>query len=713
MEASKRKRQASNMEVQEEENDSSLSPKAKKSPSLQLLEGTEDSVVILDAGAQYGKIIDRRVRELFVNSEFLPLSTPASIIEVKKFKAVLISGGPSSVYSEDAPEFDRQIFHLDIPVLGICYGMQLMNKLFGGKVGQKSIREDGQHSIEVTNTSPLFHGLAKEELVLLTHGDSVECDEVAEDFEVIAKSGSLVAAISHCSKPLYGVQFHPEVDLTKNGLTMLRNFLYNISNCSPSFTIKSRELQCIEYIKEKIGDAKVLSLVSGGVDSAVCTVLLNKALGSSRVIAVHIDNGFLRKGESKQVEKSLKDLGIDLAVVNGSHHFLNATTVITSHEPGEHKLVETPRLNSVVSPEEKRNIIGDTFMQVFKQIVSDMKLKPEEIYLAQGTLRPDLIESASSLASTNAHVIKTHHNDTQLVRQLRQQGRVIEPLKDFHKDEVRMLGRDLGLPKEIVERHPFPGPGLAVRVLCAREPFLDDTFTSTNTILATLSTFYDSMSVTSPLIQFIVESTTAQEREFLQRFTKENKTSITLLPIKTVGVQGDSRTYSYVAAISSDSQPEWTDLFTITKLIPRLCHNINRVVWVFGGTVHGPIEDITPTCLTHTVLATLREADSHANAVLHKHDVMSCVSQMPIVLVPLHFDRQLETETRIRPSCQRSIVIRTFITSDFMTGVPAVPGQDIPIQVVQEMVEVIQKVPGISRVMYDLTAKPPGTTEWE
>ena len=669
----------------------------------------QEKVVILDAGAQYGKVIDRRIRELKVDTDFLPLETPAATIQENKYKAIIISGGPGSVNDPNPVWCDPQIFELGIPIFGICYGLQLINKIFGGKVEKKSSREDGQFTIDVDTSSTLFRGLNSSEEVLLTHGDTVT--QVATGFRVIGKSGALISAIDNEAKKIYGVQFHPEVDLTKSGTQMFKNFLFKIAGCSGSFSMQCRIQSCIDAIKKQCGSCKILSLVSGGVDSTVCTALLTKALGANSVYAVHIDNGFMRKNESKQVADSLEVLGLKLTVVNASHTFYNAKTQLTCDEM-DHPVKKwySRTLNITSEPEEKRKIIGDTFIQVANDAIKDLKLDPKTTMLAQGTLRPDLIESGSIIASNKADAIKTHHNDTDLVRALREEGKVIEPLRDFHKDEVRELGVQLGLPKDLVSRHPFPGPGLAIRVICGDLPYHKDDYAETKLILTTIVNYSQSLSTPHTSLIAIKNATSAEEQVFMKEFSEKNNVAATLLPIKTVGVQGDCRTYSYVVALSSDEKIRYDDLMTLAKLIPRICHNINRIVYAFGGRINYPITEITQTYLSVGVLDLIKEADCLARKVLRDSGHMSSLSQMPIVLIPVHFDR--DPLSRV-PSCQRSVVIRTFITNDFMTGIPATIGKEIPEAVVLEMVKQIKTIPGISRALYDLTPKPPGTTEWE
>jgi GMP synthase (glutamine-hydrolysing) len=614
------------------------------------------TVAILDAGAQYGKVIDRRVRSLQVRSDLLPLDTPLE--KLQGYQAFILSGGPESVYAEAAPKPDPGIWQSGKPILGICYGMQLINQAFGGSVARKKTREDGHFAISVEPDDVLFSGLRAGQNVLMSHGDSI--DVIANGFRATASSGDIVAAISDSERKIYGVQFHPEVDLTDNGQNMLSNFLFGVAKLTPSYSLENRETAAIRYIQEAVGKRNVLVFASGGVDSTVCAALVGKALPPAQVHVVHIDTGLMRDHESEAVAKALKNAGVPLKLVAAEEQFLNGTTVINGRE--------TPPLHKVDDPETKRQIIGDTFMKVREDVIAEMELDPKNTVLAQGTLRPDLIESASHLASSKAAVIKTHHNDTQLVRDLRASGHVIEPLQELHKDEVRQLGEQLGLPHELVWRQPFPGPGLGIRLLCANKPYITNEFDKIN--------------------------------EVLQQFADED-IAVSLLPVRTVGVQGDGRTYSYLVGLSG--KQDWQRLFEKARHIPKAVHQVNRVVYIFGDKISEPVRDITPTLPTKDALEQLRQADHAVNDVLLKYDLTSSLSQVPVISFPVNFGQ---------PG-KRSVGIRTFITNDFMTGVPAMPGEAMPQTALDEMVKKAQAIAGIARVAYDLTSKPPGTTEWE
>ena len=451
-----------------------------------------NKIAILDAGSQFQKVIDRRIRELCVECDIFPLDKPAA--ELLEYQAIVISGGPQSVTSENAPKFDPELFKLKCPVLGICYGMQLMNHFLGGSVAPLSTREDGVFAIDLDEECPLFAGLGSQTDVLLTHGDSVEA--VAPGFKSVAKSPEgIVAAISNDAEKQYGVQFHPEVDLTPKGMAMFRNFVLEIAKCEDSFTIPCRMETAVKEIQEQVGDKSVIVLVSGGVDSSVCVALVRKALPADKIFAIHIDHGFMRKNESAQVKEALGAVGVELDVIDAAGTFASASTEIEDQQ--------TPILSVAIAPEQKRKIIGDTFMQIANEAIKKNNLHVNDVLLVQGTLRPDLIESASKVgffskshmhlktyplvachgnkfhssfglvfvpkvatsANGAASCIKTHHNDTNVVRQLRDEGRIVEPLKDYHKDEARVLGKQLGLPDNLVWRQPFPVSFLPV-VVC-------------------------------------------------------------------------------------------------------------------------------------------------------------------------------------------------------------------------------------------------------
>ncbi|KAH9600503.1 NAD/GMP synthase [Trypanosoma melophagium] len=651
---------------------------------------TQEYIVILDAGSQYGKVIDRKIRELRVESRIMPLNTPTETLRNDKLiKGIIISGGPSSIHDADAPVFNEDLFEVGKPLLGICYGMQLLARAFGGSVGRAAVREDGQDIISVDSTSKLFHGLSSKEKVLLTHGDSIT--DPGPHLDVIARSSAeIIAAVQHHELPLFGVQFHPEVELTENGMQIFKNFL-SLCECHFTFTMEDREEVALRMIRERTSKGqKVLCLASGGVDSTVCAVLLLKALGPDRVVCVHIDHGFMRLGESEEVVAALEKAGVHVNLVDAREQFAQATTEMPAKRNRES--YTTGKLCEVIDPEEKRVIIGNTFMTVCDAVIKNLQLDVNNLLLAQGTLRPDLIESGSSYASKTADAIKTHHNDTAVVRQLRDAGRIIEPLCDYHKDEVRELGLRLGIPSHLVQRQPFPGPGLAIRTLCSNGiPYKDEFYDLTEEIVGKIFSGKNSMDLVLPLLDDI----------------KSLEPASCLLPLRTVGVQGDGRTYAYAAAISTGKFPlesEWKQLSKLALTIPKVAHHVNRVVFMFGPKRSDSPRTATKTTLIPSVLDRLRIADDVVNRALMKHNLVCRLSQVPVVLLPLGFEEK----------GQFSIVVRTFLTNDFMTGVPAIPGSSVmPIPVLQEIVTSLQDLDFVSRVMYDLTAKPPGTTEWE
>lgn len=323
----------------------------------------------------------------------------------------------------------------------------------------------------------------------------------------------------------------------------------------------------------------------------------------------------MRKNESDNVERTLRESGVNLVVKRAFHQFIKGTTTIKM--PGSLYTTETPLLSMTINPEDKRKIIGDVFIKVSNEVLREMKLRPEDVFLAQGTLRPDLIESASSMVSSKADTIKTHHNDTELVRKLRDEGRVVEPLRDFHKDEVRQLGYDLGLPAHLIERHPFPGPGLAIRILCADDAYIEKDFSETQVVVKLIVDYAEKVKKNHALLNRVSGVTTKEEQEELCRISSAMDLSATVLPIRSVGVQGDKRSYNYVVGLSSltHQQPNWQDMIFLAKLIPRILHNVNRVCFIFGPPVVYQVSDVTHTFISKYTLGQVRQADHIVNTV--------------------------------------------------------------------------------------------------
>ena len=616
-----------------------------------------EQLAILDCGGQYTKVIDRRVRELGVKSDIFPINVQAE--KLKDYQAVILSGGPNNIGESERLKFDYKIFELNIPVLGICYGMQLMSDYFGGTVDSNLIKEYGQNEIEIDTSSPLFESLDKTQKVLMSHGDTVKV--TPEGFKIIGKSGDNIAAIGNDSKKLYGVQFHPEVDLTENGMIILENFLRKIANYKEVYALEDRIQTSIKMIQEKVGNNKIIVLVSGGVDSAVTAALLVKALNPENIYAIHVDSGFMRKNESDVICENLKKLGLkNLIRENAKDYFFNTTIEFEGKQIGP--------LVSTVDPEEKRAIIGDVFIQITNKVIQRLGLDPENTFIAQGTLRPDLIESGNPDISGYAHKIKTHHNDVEAVREARKKGLIVETNSDWHKDEVRKVARKLGLEEEIASRQPFPGPGLAIRLICHNKE----------------------LEVT------ITEEERNKMAEILSSTTEKGE----ILPIKSVGVQGDARSYRNLAVLYGNGiDMDWNTVTTKAKEITDTINTINRVAYVLNQKeINGKINcfnmNINDECVD-----LLREVDYIVTTNLEK----SKANQTFAVLVPIGIEKKY------------SVAIRTFVTNDFMTGRPAIIGTEASKDDIKRIVEEIENrfSDKIEFIMYDVTSKPPATCEWQ
>ncbi|MHC4502173.1 MAG: glutamine-hydrolyzing GMP synthase [Planctomycetota bacterium] len=509
---------------------------------------SQEKILVLDFGSQYAQLIARRVRELKVYAEIVAHDVTPDEVRARGANGLILSGGPASVLDEGAPLPDRGVFDMDLPVLGICYGMQAMAHLLGGRVEAGDRREYGPATIAVIEDCPLFEGLPKMLDVWMSHGDRVV--ELPEGFELTARSGGgLAAATADGSRKLFGLQFHPEVVHTPRGKDILRNFLYGPCGCTGDWTMESFVDSAIASIREQVAGGRVLCGISGGVDSAVCAALCHRAVGE-RLDCVFVDNGLLRKGEVPEVSEALAALGVRLHVVDAIDGFLRA-------------------LEGLVDPEEKRRAIGTVFIDVFER--ESGKLGRHE-FLAQGTLYPDVIESTSPHKGPSA-TIKSHHNVGGLPEKLGFE--LVEPLRYLFKDEVRRLGRALGLPVRIVERQPFPGPGLAVRILgdVTRER----------------------LALLRRADAIVREEIGGAELPFevWQYFC-------VLLPVQTVGVMGDERTYENVVAVravtSEDGMTaDWAKLphDLLARMSSRIVNEVkgvNRIVYDVTSKPPGTIE---------------------------------------------------------------------------------------------------------------------------
>jgi len=598
-----------------------------------------DKIAVIDFGGQYAHLIANRIRRQGVLAEII---LPQNVIDVetdfKDYKGIILSGGPDSCLRAGSPTIDKKLFELKKPILAICYGHQLAMHLLGGKVKKGKQPEYGPAKLKVAGKSKLFATTPKVSRVWMSHWDEVIA--LPKDFAQVASTESCkFASVSNEAKQIYGVQFHPEVIHTEIGEKLLTNFV-KLTGAKASWKMEKFLADEISKIKKQVGKRKVFMLVSGGVDSTVAFALLEKALGKQNVFGLLIDHGLMRKGETKLVMESLRKAGFsNLRVENASGHFMAA-------------------LKNVTNPEEKRRIIGRVFLATQRKVLKRLRFNPREWLLGQGTIYPDTIESAGT---ANADKIKTHHNRVAEIEVMLEKGLVVEPLAELYKDEVREVGRKLKLPKELIERHPFPGPGLGVRILCG-EPVR-------------------------------CENTNKIETEINRKWKTRGK----ILPIQSVGVQGDARTYKHPVAIYTASR-DWEKLDSLATSLINKFSDINRVLLCLTLNKSPRSIKAKAAHLTPKRIALLQEADAIANQVLRAKKLYDKVWQMPVVLIPVSVEGNLE-----------SIILRPVDSAEAMTA----SFSRLPKAAVNEMAKKIQKLTGVEHVYLDITNKPPATIEWE
>lgn len=599
-----------------------------------------DKIAVLDFGGQYAHLIANRIRRLGVYSEIFDGEVKSG--ELSGFKGVILSGGPSSVTAEVGPKCDPTIFELGVPILGICYGHQLTAWALGGEVKKGHVREYGEATVNFSKRDGVFEGVGEKERVWMSHFDQVV--GVPPGFEILASTDDCpIAAMANVERQIYCLQFHPEVTHTPCGMTILENFV-KLTGAKRDWNIDSYIEQIIEEIKEKVGDRKVFLMISGGVDSTVAFLLLDKALGQDKVYGLFVDTGFMRMGEREEVESALKRAGVqNLHVYDASQEYVSA-------------------LENAFEPEEKRKIIGDLFLEIQRKVSDDLGLDPDHWMLGQGTIYPDTIETGGT---KHADKIKTHHNRVEQIQKLIDEGKVIEPIAQLYKDEVRMVGEKLGLAADLVQRHPFPGPGLAVRMLCTREADWP-------------------------------ENLEAVEKQLNEIAAKEGLKA-KVLPIKSVGVQGDERSYKHPVVVYG-KRVSWDRLSMLSTQMTNQVSSVNRVVYGLGDSDFGTLNTHDFGMNSERVL-TIQRADKIVMDYLKEADIMKEIWQFPTVLLPVAVGSQIGESVVLRPVCSEEAMTANFYQMND--------------EKLDELTKRLMDLTGITAVMYDITNKPPGTIEWE
>jgi GMP synthase (glutamine-hydrolysing) len=601
----------------------------------------DETIAIIDLGGQYCHLIGRQLRKLGVGSKIYEPDTPLEALA--KHAGIILSGGPQSVYEKGAPKTKGGILKLGIPVLGICYGHQLLAQMLGAKV-EKRVGEYGRTKLSVVAHDTLFKGTPNEQVVWMSHADTVT--KLPPKSVTLASTGQCHnAAFADLRRRFYGVQFHPEVVHTEYGPQILRSFLSSVCGLKISKDIRHRIRTLTDAIKTKAGDKSVFFLVSGGVDSTVAFVLCAKALTKGRILGLYVDTGLMRKGEVEELQANLAKLGLldKLETCNKSRLFLG-------------------KLRGITNPETKRQIIGRLFVKVQSEAMRELGIDDQHWLLGQGTIYPDTIESGGVRGL--AAVIKTHHNRCPEIMKMIRQGRVIEPLADFYKDEVRDLGRRLGLEPRLTNRWPFPGPGLAIRALCNGTP--------------------------------------AKARVISKRLVNHSddfEYEGILLPIKSVGVQGDARTYRQVVALRDvRGRLDYERLQHVSTELCNVHTATNRVIVFISGCVK-TLEraSVKRAALTPGRVELLREADFIVRSKMEEYNLTESVWQFPVVLVPISFRGG------------ESIILRPVNSEDGMTANFA----RLPSDLIYGVAEQIMQLGGIDAVFLDVTSKPPATIEWE